>query len=287
MTIALALAASVTWGTSDFIAGLLSARLPARTVVTCSQIVALLVISTFVLVAGLPLPPGTWWLWGGLGGLAEGFGLLALYTGLARGKMGVVTPIAGLGVLVPVSVGLVRGDPVTLLLAAGIALAIVGGVLASGPDVGPGPKAGGASEGKSGTSDSRSILFALVAALGLGTALVCVDLGSRASVVHTLWAMRVASVSAFLVLALCLTTRWRLPRRVLPGLLVVGVADFSATALFSLATTRGQISIASVLASLYPVTTIVLAWLVAKERLRPVQVIGVLAALGGIVLIAS
>ncbi|WP_338752097.1 DMT family transporter [Janibacter alittae] len=277
MTIAIALAASVTWGTSDFIAGLLSARLPARTVVTCSQAVALVAISVVVLVIGLPLPPGSWWVWGALGGVAEGAGLLALYTGLARGPMGIVTPIAGLGVLVPVIVGLVQGDPVTVLLGAGILLAIAGGVLASGPEV----------EGRGEGGDATSILYAVLAAVGLGTAMVCVDLGSRVSGLHTLWAMRIASVGVFLVLAVVLTTRWRLPRRLVPGIIVVGLADLSATALFSAATTRGHLSIAGVLASLYPVTTILLAWLLLRERLRPVQLVGVAAALAGIALIAA
>lgn len=277
MTIALALAASVTWGASDFVAGLLSGRLPARTVVTCSQIVSLVAISVVVLVAGLPLPPGQWWLWGMVGGLAEGGGLLALYTGLARGRMGIVTPIAGLGVLVPVTVGLVRGDPVTLLLAAGIVLAIIGGVLASGPEIGDEDEGG----------DRLSILYALLAAFGLGTAMVCVDLGSRISGMHTLWSMRVASVGAFVLISLVLVTTWRLPRRLVPGIVLVGIADLGATVLFSLATTRGHLSIAGVLASLYPVTTILLAWVLLKERLRPVQVLGVLAALVGIALVAA
>lgn len=174
-------------------------------------------------------------------------------------------------------VGLVRGDPVTVLLGAGILLAIVGGVLASGPEV------KGAGEG----GDATSILYAVLAALGLGTAMACVDLGSRVSGIHTLWAMRIASVSVFLVLALVLTTRWRLPRRLVPGIVIVGLADLSATALFSVATTRGHLSIAGVLASLYPVTTILLAWLVLRERLRPVQLVGVAAALVGIALIAA
>lgn len=277
VTIALALAASVTWGASDFVAGVLSGRLPARTVVTCSQIVSLVVISLVVLVLGLPLPPGEWWLWGALGGAAEGAGLLALYTGLARGPMGIVTPIAGLGVIVPVAVGLVRGDPITVLLGAGILLAIVGGVLASGPEL------EGRSEGGGGTS----ILYAVLAAVGLGTAMVCVDLGSRISGIHTLWSMRVASVGMFLLLSLVLTTQWRIPRRLVSGIVVVGIADLSATVLFSIATTRGHLSIAGVLASLYPVTTILLAWLLLKERLRPVQLVGVAAALVGITLIAA
>lgn len=277
MTIALALAASVTWGTSDFIAGLLSARLPARTVVTCSQIVALVAISVVVLVVGLPLPPGPWWAWGALGGVAEGAGLLALYTGLARGPMGIVTPIAGLGVIVPVAVGLLRGDPVTVLLGAGILLAIIGGVLASGPELRD------RSEGGAGTS----IMYAVLAAVGLGTAMTCVDLGSRVSGMHTLWAMRVASVGIFVLLSLVLTTRWRVPRRLVPGIIVVGLADLSATVLFSIATTQGHLSIAGVLASLYPVTTILLAWVVLRERLRPIQLTGVVAALAGIALIAA
>lgn len=276
VTIALALAASVTWGTADFVAGLLSARLPARTVVTCSQIVSLAAISVVVLAVGLPLPPGQWWLWGALGGVAEGGGLLALYTGLARGRMGIVTPIAGLGVLVPVLVGVVRGDPMTVLIAAGIVLAVIGGVLASGPDTTGGGEGG----------ERASILYAVLAAVGLGTAMACVDLGSRISGIHTLWSMRVASVGAFLLVSLVLTTRWRLPRRLVPGIVVVGLADLSATALFSVATTSGHLSIAGVLASLYPVTTILLAWWLLRERLRPIQALGVAAALGGIVLIA-
>lgn len=276
VTIALALAASVMWGGSDFIAGLLSSRVPARTVVTCSQIVSLLAISIVVVAVGLPLPSGQWWLWGALGGVAEGGGLLALYTGLARGRMGIVTPIAGLGVLVPVLVGVVRGDPMTLLIGAGILLAIIGGVLASGPET--------SADGEGG--DRTSILMAVLAAIGLGAAMVCVDLGSRISGIHTLWSMRVASVTAFVLLSLVLTTRWRMPRRLLPGIVVVGLADLSATVLFSIATTSGHLSIAGVLASLYPVTTILLARLVLHERLRPVQAVGVAAALGGIVLIA-
>lgn len=231
---------------------------------------------TIVLVAGLPLPPGHWWLWGAIGGIAEDGGLLALYTGLARGRMGVVTPIAGLGVLVPVTIGLVRGDPVTLLLGAGITLAIIGGVLASGPEVDEGGEGG----------DRLSILCAVLAALGLGTAMACVDLGSRISGMHTLWSMRGASVSVFVLLSLVLATTWRLPRRLVPEIVLVGLADLGATVLFSLATTRGHLSIAGVLASLYPVT-ILLAWVVLKERLRPVQLVGVVAALAGIALVAA
>lgn len=88
-------------------------------------------------------------------------------------------------IAIPVVVGLVRGDPVTVLLGAGILLAIVGGILASGPEV----------EGRSEGGNGTSILYALLAAVGLGTAMACVDLGSRVSGIHTLWAMRVASGS--------------------------------------------------------------------------------------------
>ena len=283
MTIALALIASMTWGTSDFIAGTLSSRLPARTVVTISQAVALVAVTVVVLVAGLPLSPGEWWLWGALGGVVESVGLLALYTGLSRGRMGIVTPIAGLGVVVPVAVGLVRGDPVTLLLGAGILLAIVGAVLASGPEVRGERGERGGSEG----GDAASIGYAVIAAVGLGAAMVCVDLGSRVSGLHTLWSMRVASVALFVLVGLVLSTRWRVPRRLLPGVVLVGLADLGATALFAVATTRGHLSIAGVLASLYPVTTILLARFLLRERLRPVQVVGVVAALVGIALIAA
>lgn len=277
MTIVLGLAAAVVWGTSDFVAGLLARRSAALAVLTWSFVVAAVVVSVAALVGGLPVPSGRWWLWGAASGSVGTVGLCALYAGLASASMGVVAPIAGTGVVVPVLVGLVRGDPVGVLLGVGLLCAVVGGVLASGPEVrGAAPGEGAA----------LPVLLALVAAAGLGASLVFVELGSRTSVLHTLWAAKVTG--ALLLLALAAARPVGLPpRAALPGVLLVGVADLGANALYGVAAARGPLVVASVLASLYPVATVALAAGVLRERLAPVQAVGVLLALVGIGLVAA
>lgn len=281
MTLLLALAASIVWGASDFVGGLLSKRSPAVTVLAWTLVVAAVVSGTAVLATGVPLPEGRWWLWGSLSGVAATLGLCALYAGLASGQMGVVAPIAATGVVVPVVVGLIRGDPVALLLGAGLACAVVGSVLASGPEVraalGPGAE----------ERPALPIALALVAAVCLGSSLVLVELGSQSSVLHTLWTLKTVGALILVVAVAAAGRLSRPPRAALPGVLLVGVGDLCANALYGIAATQGPLSVVSVLASLYPVTTIALAAAFLHERLSRLQWLGVTFALLGIALIAS
>jgi drug/metabolite transporter (DMT)-like permease len=96
-----------------------------------------------------------------------------------------------------------------------------------------------------------------------------------------LWGMRATSVTAFVVVALALRTLGGVKRRDLVPLALIGSADLLANALFATASSRGQVSIAAVLGSLYPVATILLARVVLGERLRPIQQIGVVCAVAG------
>jgi drug/metabolite transporter (DMT)-like permease len=276
MAALLALLSSVLWGGADFLGGTVSRRLPALVVVGASQLAGLLTVVVVAAAAGqLDAPPDylPWAVAAGLAGLA---GLVAFYAALAMGTMGVVSPIAALGVVVPVAVGLVRGERPAALQLAGIALAVVGVVMASGPEL-------------SGRAGVRPLLLALLAALGFGLALLFIAEGARTSTLMTLVTMRVTSVLVVTLLLVSVARRTpvRLSVRDLPLIAVIGVADAAANLTFGWASTRGLVSVVAVLGSLYPVVTVLLARLVHHERLAMVQNVGVLAALGGVGLIAA
>lgn len=267
MVALLALASSVVWGTSDFLAGLLSKRRPAAAVVGWSQAIALLVMTALV-VLRLPLPGGAWPLWSAVAGAAGSGALVCFYLALSTGTMGVVAPIASLGVIVPVVLGVLGGETPSALTWVGMLVAVVGVLLASGPEL-------------SGGVSRRPVLLAAMAGAGFGCTLFALDRGGRISVVHTLWGMRLTSVLLFLIAAAVVRTTGGMTQRDLPLLSAVGVADLSANALLAVASSSGYLSVASVLGSLYPVITAALAYAVLHERLRPVQFLG-----GGLTVVA-
>lgn len=269
----LALASSVAWGTSDFFAGVASRRRPAVAVVGWTQGLALLVISVLVVLQRDSLTWTGWPPWAVAAGLSGMTGLICFYSALSSGTMGVVAPIAALGVVVPVGLGVASGEVPSPWAWVGMAVAVAGVTLASGPEL-------------TGAVSPRPVVLAACAAVGFGLALFCLDRGARVSTLHTLWGMRLTSVGILLVVALLLRSAGGVTARELPALLLIGCGDLAANALFAVASSRGQVSVASVLGSLYPVVTTVLARLVLKERLRRVQQVGVVLAVGGAAVIA-
>lgn len=269
----LALGSSVVWGTSDFFAGVASRRRPAVAVVGWTQGLALLVISVLVAVRWETVAWGGWPLWALGAGLSGMTGLICFYSALSAGTMGVVAPIAALGVIVPVALGVASGETPSAWAWLGMLVAIVGVTLASGPEL-------------SGEVSARPVILAGCAAVGFGLALFCLDRGARVSTLLTLWGMRLTSVTILVVVALLLRSAGGVTAKELPALLAIGCGDLTANALFAVASSRGQVSVASVLGSLYPVVTTVLARVVLKERLRRVQQVGVALAVGGAAVIA-
>ena len=130
------------------------------------------------------------------------------------------------------------------------------------------------------------VILAVVAAACFGTALYCLDRGARYALLETLWGMRVTTVCLFLIAALVVRTTGGTRGRDLPALAVIGLADVTANGLFAFASSRGMVSVASVLASLYPVATLFWARVILAERLRHVQAVGVALTLFGVVAIA-
>jgi drug/metabolite transporter (DMT)-like permease len=279
----LALLSSLLWGSSDFLGGILSRRLPAALVVALSQAAGLVAVAAAAVIAGAFGAPLGYIGWAIGAGLAGVIGLVAFYAALASGTMGVVSPIAALGVVVPVLVGVGQGERPGPLQVVGIVVAIAGVVLASGPEL-------------SGRAGARPLVLAVVAACGFGLALLFIAKGSHDSILMTMLTMRITSVSVLGVALAVMAARARragaargprLEPRDFALLAVVGVADAGANLSFGWSSTRGLISVAAVLGSLYPVATVLLARGFLNERLGRAQSIGVVGALAGVVLIAA
>jgi drug/metabolite transporter (DMT)-like permease len=279
MATLLALLSSLLWGSADYHAGNLSKRYPAIAVLGINQ--------AFGLLFGLTLAISTHaWTAQALGlhgyvlsGILAGFsgycGLICLYAGLSTGRMGVVSPISSLSVLIPLAYALVyKGDHLTPVLTVGVVLAASGGILASGPEL---------SQGFS----LKPVLLAIGAACGFGVALTFMALGSESSPLMTMTTMRASTLLISLGIALHYKSLGGVKRGSLPLLAGVGIADFSANLLLGVATTKGLVSLAMVLGALYPIATALLAFKFLHERLHKIQYVGVALAIAGVSIISA
>ncbi|MFB6560944.1 EamA family transporter [Streptomyces sp. NPDC056400] len=287
MTALFALATAVLWGLADFGGGLLTRRIPALTVVVVSQVVAVVVLGAVVLGTGAWREAGPQ-LWFAVGaGLVGPVAMLSFYKALALGPMGVVSPLGSLGVVVPVTAGLMLGERPGLGQFAGIAVAVVGIVLAGGPELRGAPV------------QRQAVVLTLVAAFGFGTvmALIAEASSTITGLFLALFVQRVTNVAVGGA-ALWTQTRRGLPALpagtgpkllwgLLPALAFVGLADVAANGTYSIAAQNGPVTMAAVLSSLYPVITALAAFAVLKERLRTVQAAGAGLALAGTVLLAA
>jgi len=285
----LALLSSLLWGTGDFLGGRASRGHRVLQVLFWSQAAALVLIwlAVVALVASgslelqvRPIVIGT------LGGMCGVAGLAAFYRALAIGPMSVVPPIAAAGVLVPVAVGLASGAAPGAGVLGGIALAIVGVVLAS---IGEGS---GAVDGVATRIQARTLGLCLLAALGFGLIFVAMDeaAGSTAATAVLATAAVRLGGSSVVVLAV-LATRTSpvvgVSRRAALGFAGIGLFDTGANLTFAIAAALGELEVVAVLGSLYPAVTSALAHVVLGERLGRVQLVGVVLAIAGVVVLAS
>jgi drug/metabolite transporter (DMT)-like permease len=271
----LALAASASWGVSDFLGGLKTRSLSALMVLAVSQPVGLVLLGAILAARWQPPPHGLWSLWATLAGLGGAVGLVALYRGLAVGSMGIVAPITAASPLIPLAVGLARGERPTGLQLTGVVIALVG-VAAAGWERGETGLRGRATVGAG---------LALLAAVSFGSTQVALDAASNEDPYWATFVLRVAS--AALVVALLMRRGPGGVRSVWLTLVAIGLLDSGATVLFAVATTKGLLSIVAVLGSLYPVLVAILARVVLGERLTVLQRGGALAAIGGAATISA
>ena len=273
--VALALAASLSWGFADFGGGVNARRVHLAWVTLVSQIAGLALVGTLWVATQPSAPSRQQFLWGVLGGAFGALGLATFYRALAVGTMGIVGPIAATGIVVPVAYGLSRGEHPSVLQGLGVALAGVGVVGASLERVEDRRRVG------------AGVGLALVAALGFGSSIVGLNRASQAGIVWGTLSLRLTALPIMVVAALLLRPSSRGVRGALPLLVATGLFDTGANLLYGAAATRGLISVVSVLASLYPVVLVALARVVLSERIAPAQLAGVATALAGVALISA
>jgi drug/metabolite transporter (DMT)-like permease len=273
--IALALGASLAWGLGDFLGGLKSRSLHVLTVLAISQAAGLAAVLVWLVVAGDAFPGGPAAAWAVAAGVGGCLGLGALYRGMAVGAMGIVAPISAVAAAIPFTVGVASGERPGALQVLGILLALAGVALASRE---PAERGGGRAAG---------VGLALVAALGFGFYFVFLDRAAEESVPWAVVTARGTSSLLAVVAAIVVGASLRPGRTHMPVLVAVGLCDVGANVLFGLASTRGLLSVVSVLAALYPIVTLGLAALLLHERIAPAQRVGVAGALTGAALITA
>jgi drug/metabolite transporter (DMT)-like permease len=270
-SVALGLASAASWGAGDFSGGLASRRAGALGVVVGSQAVGIVLLLAMATAAGESAPAAGQVAWAVLAGGSGALGLFALYSALASGRMGIAAPVSGVvSALVPVLVGMgADGSPGALRLA-GFGLALAGVWLLAAP--GAGVAGAGA----------RELALPVVAGISFGSFLVFIHRSGGPGVFWPLTAAR--ATSAGLVAAIGrLTAGLRRPgRSALALTALAGALDAGGNALFALAALTGRLDVAGVLASLYPASTVALAYLVLGERLTRRQVAGAVAVLAAI-----
>jgi drug/metabolite transporter (DMT)-like permease len=271
--LALALGASLAWGVADFVGPLLSRGLGTLRVLLWAQIGGVAAIGLAVAIRGEG-PAG----WGVLFAIAASFGgmlgLFAYYRGMVVGAMSVVAPIAGVSAVIPVAFGIATGDQPSTVQLAGVGCALAGVGLAS-------------VEHHEGTRRiAAGAGLALLAAIGFGFYFPWMHAAGK---IDFWWASLVFRLTALMIVAAAVAARrpaLKLRPRELGIVAAVGVGDTLGNVLFAAASGHGLVSLTSVLASLYPVVTVLLAAAVLHERVAPMQRAGILLTLAGVGLIS-
>ncbi len=269
------LAAAASWGAGDFSGGMATKRNHVYLVVLLSHIVGIAGLFVLIGLFGEALPAMTDLFFGALGGISGAIGVVALYTGLSQGRMGIVAPLtAVITAIVPVLFGLfIEGLPTTQQLI-GFGAALVAVWIISGDD------------GPAGLR-WRDLRLPAVAGTGFGLFFIFIDRVSDNAILWPLVGSRVASIIMMLILVL-ISRRWaRPPRNQLGIMALAGIFDAGGNAFFALATSLGRLDIAAILSSLYPATTVLLARFILDERITRRQWVGVTAALIAVILIAA
>jgi drug/metabolite transporter (DMT)-like permease len=279
LALAISLASAASWGISDFLGGLQTRRLPVLGVLAVSQPAGLVLIGLLIALTGADSISAGKLAIAAVAGAASLGGLAAFYSAMAMGTVSVVAPIAALGVVVPVVIGLAQGESPGAIQLAGLAPAIAGVVILSyeeRPEQAESPRAA-----------RLSIVLAIVAGLGFGIFFTGLDAAATDRPGWAIMAVRVGGVAT--VLAALLVTRPRLDGVAAAWrvLIVIGAFDVLANALFAIASTKGVLPVVAVGGSMYPAFTVALAHGVLGERLATIQWSGVGLALAGVLMIAA
>lgn len=279
MTAVLALASALVIGTSDFTGGVATRRDAALRVTAVAQFTGAVTAVILALVVGADRVTTTDVVGGAVAGLSGTFSFVCFYRALAIGVMGVVAPVAALiGAVVPAGVGLARGESLAGHSLVGLAVAVVAIVLVTRDD---GP-------GRAGPTPRRALILAATAGMGFALFFLALAETSDDAGMWPLVVARAVSLPVVAVVASAVTGRLTPADRTARHLAALtGVTEMVANALIVVALRRGPVAVASVFGSLYPVSTAVLAWVLLRERIGRLQVLGVALAAVALALVAA
>ena len=275
-TVIFGLSASLCWGSGDFCGGLASRRANVVGVVTGDYMVGFVLLVLLALLWKEQYPSPEDLLWGGLAGVAGVLGLIAFYSALATGQMGIAAPISAvMTAALPVLFSVFSAGLPSLRQLAGFVLALLAIGLISRPEHASGPPKG--------------IGLAVLAGCGFGCFFILL---SRVSPSHTFWPIAAARFSSLLLMLGVARLRWRrqpiLPaKHVVPLIVFAGVLDAVGNAFFVLAAHSGRLDVAAVLSSFYPAATVLLAAVALRERVTRLQGAGILLVLLAVPLISA
>jgi drug/metabolite transporter (DMT)-like permease len=271
--VVLALCSSIVWGVTDFVGGRLVRRHPVATISLLSHSSGFAGLGLAVTIAGFHEKAFL------LGVAAGGFGAVSLYTfykAMSLGTMSIVSPLLSLGSVLAFALAVAGGERPSSLAVVGALVALAGAILAS------------LGEHASGGDRRRALGWAFTSPVALGFYLYLLARGANdGGSISAVFGARATSSVLLLVLALAMRAPFRIGRRGLTTVVAIGASGSAALVLFGYAASLGLISIATILASLYPIMTVLLAHLILGERLRGFQLAGVALALGGVSLVTA
>ena len=277
----LALLSAACYGGADFLGGFTAKRANTVAVVVVSQLTGLLLLMVMLPFLPQAAPAGADFAWGSVAGATGGAGVALLYRALAIGVMSVVAPTTAVcAVVIPVVVSIALGERQPATTIGGIALAIVAIVLVSHPR-----REESSVRGEAGERRTRALFYAVLSGVAIGLFFVALAQTREEAGLWPLVAARTASVTLFALIACFASQSLRIPAALLGIVAAGGALDMLANLLYLLASRSGPLSVVVTLASLYPASAVLLAWLVLHERLTARQWVGVACALVVVIVI--
>lgn len=275
LSIIYGLGSAITWGAGDFSGGFATRRGSVLTVLLFSQLLGMLLLIGIAILFGECVPATAAIVWGSSAGIFGSLGLIALYQGLASGRMGIIASISAVTTaIIPIVVAFFSEGAPRASQGAGFAMAMAAVWFLSSGETGA-------------KIEKKELSLSVLAGLGFGLFFICMDRGSETTI---LWPLLSARAASLLLISLIVSIRRKIERPARGQLLYIvlaGVLDVSGNTFFALASQVGRLDVSAILASLYPASTVMLAWIFLKERLNRRQWIGVAAAMGSLVFIAS
>ena len=264
MDIFLALMAASVYGVADYCGGRATRSISAMTVTFVGQSAGLIVLLVLVFLSGVPVPPVSDFVWGGIAGIAGSTGLLAFYKAMGSGFMTVVAPVSAVtATAVPVMIGLLNGERPGVLALCGIPVALIAIALVSdvlGPNHRKAPRS--------------IIVMAFVAGATFGSLFVILGHTNDSGGLWPVVAMRFTSVPYMAVVMYFMKRKPSEAKANLPIVVASGILDSLANALYLLAVREGLMSIVATINSFYPASTLLLATRLDKERIHRSQAVG-------------